>query len=480
MSLILPRMFPLNGRNGVSHGPSSTQVHRFIPVRRWEAAPTWKTSDATSIAMSALISSAVLLPFVVLSPACRHWFVVPVLLCGILIGMDVVDWMRGRMNLFDPVGLLGVLGFLVFFLAPLLHVSLQHGMDGVRPPPDGRVWLGRMGLVNVAGLLVYAVVIRFGGARPRAPMPLWQIRHPGPVLALALLLTAGLQATVYANGSAFAEWGWLLRLSEAFPQLALMAMTMLVWRRKSLSWAALLGMLVVYAGLLVLLGELRGLWGAIAWSMFWGVGVIHFCLRPLGRKAVLAGLAGIVLFMLAYATVKHGGTRDVTKALEGQKTEWTRLAKTGLEHLSLADVQASLLYRSTDAGGDSPRAHGGTYVNAATLLIPESVRPGRPATSPRAGLGGEAMLNFGAAAVTLAYAVFALCVRGVRQFVYRLRRHDGRVFLLPVFLGLCILGLVCNSDDVLHFLLRYGAAVALVLLFTCRPVRTSHRFAGLS
>jgi len=518
MSLLMPRMHRLNGRNGVSHPAPATHNLRYIPVKRWEAAPTWKSSDATSIALSTLITAAVLLPFVVLSPACRHWFVVPVLLCGVIIGMDFVDWMRGRMNLLDPVGILGILGFHCFFLTPLLHVSMNEWMAWVRPPPDWREWLGKMGFVNVAGLLVYAVVVRFGGTRPRPQMPLWQIRHSGLVLLAALIVTAGLQAYVYAHfggisgyidlfereqhtgKSSFTGWGWLFSISEAFPRLALMALTILLWRRKKLSWAVLLLIFVVYFGLLILFGGLRGLRSNIVWSMFWGVGIIHFCLRPLSRKMIVIGLAGMLVFMITYAAYKHGGTKDLKKAIDGQKTEWSSLTKVALWDLSRADVQAYLLYRMSRVGTDYQPSHGRTYVGSVSLLIPEAVWPDRPPTkiqegtqilfgqdwvligkaSNLYGLGGEAMLNFGPAAVPLAFGIFALCIRAVRQFVYRLRRHDGRIFMLPVFLSLCILGLVCDSDNVLFFLFQYGAAVVLVLLFTCRPVRTPHRFAGLS
>ena len=84
------------------------------------------------------------------------------------------------------------------------------------------------------------------------------------------------------------------------------------------------------------------------------------------------------------------------------------------------------------------------------------------------GLAGETMLNFGPGAVPLAFGVFALLVHGVRRYVYRLHPRDGRVFLLPVFVSLCILGLVCDSDNVVFFLFQYGGSLGLVLLFVCR------------
>ncbi len=35
-----------------------------------------------------------------------HWFILPVILCGILAGQDAVDYLSGRLSMFDPDGLL--------------------------------------------------------------------------------------------------------------------------------------------------------------------------------------------------------------------------------------------------------------------------------------------------------------------------------------------------------------------------------------
>ena len=53
---------------------------------------------------------------------CAHWFVIPVFACGVVICHDAVDWIRGKLDPFDPVGLLGIFGVHFFFVAPLLHV----------------------------------------------------------------------------------------------------------------------------------------------------------------------------------------------------------------------------------------------------------------------------------------------------------------------------------------------------------------------
>jgi len=423
------------------------------------------------------------------------------------------------MNLLDPVGILGALGYHAFFLAPLLHVSLNVWMAWVHPPPDWREWLGKMGLVNVAGLAAYAVACRLPvGSSARKPMGLWRIHHQAWVVLVGfLVLTAALQAYVYSHfgglrgyidlfekethtgKSSLTGWGWLFNISESFPRLALMAVTLMLWRRGKQSWLVLGAILLVYFGLLILFGGLRGSKSNIVWSMFWAVAVVHFCLRPLTRKMVFAGLPALLGFMTVYSAYKHGGTKDFEKAIAGEDTKYgSSLTKEALWDLSRSDVQAFLLYRMSRVGTDYKLSWGRTYVGALALLIPEALWPGRPPTkiqegtqilwgedavligkaSNLYGLAGESMLNFGPASVPIAFGLFAMCVRGVRSYVYRLRRYDGRVFLLPVFLSLCILGLICDSDNVLFFFFQYATSVGVVLLFTCRPVRSVLQLPG--
>lgn len=478
-----------------------------------KGAPGWRRSDSASVALSMLLSVATALPFVVFSEPCRHPFVIPILLCGFVIGIDFVDWLRGRMDLFDPVGILGFLGFHTFFLAPLLHVSLDTWMPFVTPPPDWREWLGKMGALNAAGLCVYAAVSRLWGA-PRNPRPagLWQVRHPGFVLAVALVFTAALQAFVYARfggiggyvalfetesttgKSSFTGLGWVFIVSESFPRLAFMAFALLLWRRRRPpAWGEVAAALALFFGLLVLFGGLRGSRSNFVWSLFWAVAVVHFCIRSIPRKFVFPGLAALLAFMVVYAAYKHGGTKDFRRALRGEQTKrGTTLARVVLGDLSRSDVQAFLLHRMSRVGSDYELAWGRTYAGAAALLVPQALWPDRPVTKIREGswilwgrdsiihgdasnlygLAGETLLNFGPGAVPLAFGVFALLVYAVRLFVYRLHPRDGRIFLLPVFVSLCILGLVCDSDNVVFFLFQYGTTLGLVLLLVVHRLRT--------
>src|SRR5438552_1320042 len=71
--------------------------------------------------ISWLFCGAVVLACLGFSSECVHWFVIPVFACGLIMYHDAVNWLRGMLDPFDPVGLLGVFGVHFFFFAPLLH-----------------------------------------------------------------------------------------------------------------------------------------------------------------------------------------------------------------------------------------------------------------------------------------------------------------------------------------------------------------------
>src|SRR5690606_3976720 len=84
---------------------------------------------ADSLLFSAGFCTLALLLFLAGSDEFLHWFILPVWACGVLVGTDAFDWARGRVAMFDPVGVIGVLGMHFFFLAPLMHVSWDYWLE---------------------------------------------------------------------------------------------------------------------------------------------------------------------------------------------------------------------------------------------------------------------------------------------------------------------------------------------------------------
>lgn len=196
-----------------------------------------------------------------------HWFLISITLSGILIGIDAVDWFRGRLNIFDPVGILGLFGFHFFFLAPLLHVYWDEWMLYMIPPPDWRDWLGGMAFLNFLGLLAYRVSRNgfMGYKQKRSSQTVWHLDRQKflIIVSFALLVTPVLQIRVYAQYGGILGYiqastnleerdampcmGLIFMISESFPILALMAFAVYGERKKfGKSWVILALVLLVF------------------------------------------------------------------------------------------------------------------------------------------------------------------------------------------------------------------------------------------
>lgn len=430
-------------------------------------------------------------------------------------GIDAVDWFRGRLNIFDPVGILGLIGFHFFFLAPLLHVHWDlWTLFNVVPPPDWRGWLGGMAFLNALGLLVYRAARNiFMGTESKQPRQTeWRLdrRRFLIIVSGALLITGILQLQVYASYGGITGYiatatdleliaerdpmqgkGFIYMISESFPILTLMAFAVYAGRKESYkSWPVIMLVLLVYFFLKLLFGGLRGSRSNTIWGLFWAVGIVNFWLRPISKKLVFAGCTFLVLFMYFYGFFKSAGL-DGLQALESAEARAELEERTGrdlkgtlLGDLGRSDVQAFLLYRLSRPESDYEYAWGRTYFAAVSTLIPRSIvdRPprktkegteaqyGREAYIPGAwqssklyGLTGETMLNFGPVAVPFAFLIFGFVVGGIRRLMMTLEPTDSRLMLLPFLVNLCFVILSGDLDNIIFFLIKNGAVPFVVL-----------------
>ncbi len=453
-----------------------------------------------------------------------HWFVIPVVLCGALIGSDAVAFVQGRLELIDPAAIVGLLGIHFFFLAPLLHVIWDFWTPYIVGPPEWRDWLGWMAMLNLLGLVLYRWVLLTGSVqrRPVIPAKPWRIDNRRAVFAMgALLLITGLaQVWVYIHyggisgymaayldgehhygnkdpNIGFNGMGWVFTISESFPIIALFAFVLYLRKsEKQPSWVALFAILAVYFVLVMLFGGLRGSRSNTIWALFWAVGVIHFFVRKVTRGFILVGVLFLMCFMYMYGFYKSVGT-EALDAFDSSDTRESLSRKTGrtfagsiLGDLGRSDIQALLLYKMTAPPVTYEYAWGRTYLGAASLLIPRSVWPNRPPTKTRwitelesgpgswtpelwesshvAGLAGEAMLNFGPAAAPISYLVLGLLVLRIRAWLRRLAPDDSRWLMAPFLIMLTFIVMAGDSDNDIFFVFKSACLPLLAVMLSSR------------
>lgn len=444
---------------------------------------------------------AILVFMLYTSDALWHWFVLPVFACGIVIGTDAIAWIRERMDFLDPIGLVGLLGFHFFFLAPLLHPYLDWWMPYVSPPAEWRDWLGRMALINLAGLLLYRFV------RHRAwrlfsttgTYSRWTLNTTRFVafLLVGMVVSLALQIQVYRefggivgyansfsyDAKAFEGKGFTFIVSEQFPILLIMAYAIYAQKRPwARSGPAAIGVLGMFLVLQFVFGGLRGSRANTIWALFWAAGVFHLYVRPLKKQFILAGVAFLLIFMYVYGFYKEAGVEAVPILADtqaqvqfGQQTQrnFTSLI---LGDLGRSDVQALVLERLVTYSQDINLAWGRTYLGSLALLIPRSVWPDRIPTKVKEGtealygessylpddfaasnvygIAGEAMLNWGPPAALLAFVVLGVLVVWTKTLLTRWQEGDSRLMLLPMILTWCFFVLIYDSDNVLFLVLK--------------------------
>ncbi len=489
-------------------------------LRRFQILGNRREACLPSTSVSTGICSLIVLALLLVSDDFHHWFVLPVFACGSLIGGHGIDWFRGRCDLLDPGGLLGVYGFHFFFLAPLLHVYGDSWMAFVVAPDDWREWLGLMACMNCLGILIYRLILdsRLGKRADQGRMVLCldSLRFQS-LLGFFLLLSLGLQAWVYAQfggvsgyvaafgdltnaPETFDNLGFVFIFSEAFPVLALLGyVEHAVRTQRRSSWKTIALVLIAFLALKILFGGLRGSRANYVWPLFCALGTIHLWLRPISRQMALIAIMALLPFMYMYGFYKSYGA-DAFEALTGASVREEMADRSGrgfyttlLGDLGRADVQAFLLYRlcGTESDDDFAYGWGSTYAGAACLLIPSWLWPDRPPTkvaqgtealfgktpvngietaSNAYGLSGEAMLNFGPLAIPFVFVLLGLAVAGIRRWTTGLSHHDSRTLLVPFVVSLSFYLLVWDSDITLYYFVTNGALLFLIVMLSSRKV----------
>src|SRR6201996_8103096 len=299
--------------------PSASTLTLDHPFLRHRMGLKKITAGPMAAVWSSLISIAVALGFIAGQIRILHWFLIPLTLCGCLIGTDMVKWISNRLDLYDATGLIALLGYHFFFIAPLLMVSWNYRMQYLRDQPqDYRDWLGAMALMNLGGLLLYKYVVKRtpGQASSKMPTSRWQIASRRFWILWAFFLTVSCAAQVsifvafggvFGYMATYSRWlsghedmfqGWALLFSvaESLPILLTMGLAVYWRKQRSSGWVIAVSVLALTV-LTVITGGLRGSRSKVIWSLFWMLGIIHFYVRRLPRAL------GPVAVLLLYAFV---------------------------------------------------------------------------------------------------------------------------------------------------------------------------------
>jgi hypothetical protein len=479
-------------------------------------APSGLNERAASWAVGAAVVLVATALFVCLVPPLRHWMTVPVTACGVLVAPDVADWVRKRVDVFDPQAVVALVGLHFFYLAPILHVAVGYWPRFVPPAEDWRVALGRVAVVNVAGLLLYRMVLARLGPEPRLTLAGVDRRRLLFTATVALLISLGVFVLFVAEFGGIVEYlrhmtmvdrdltglGVMVLVSSAFPTVAFL-LALVTWRDAFRRRPALLVLaLLVFLLVLLVAGGLRGSRSSIVWPMLIVIGMCHLLVAPIRRRVLAVALLASLAFMYVYGFYKSAGL-DAFGIFTGRQTVEELSNRTGrdlpvllLGDLGRADIQALVLERVN--AGHSPLAYGATYLGDIASFLPGVDEPpvatkvhagtdmlygpgsyGAGVRSSRIyGLAGEAMLNFGAVGAVVVFLPFAWLVRRARACHGRARGPDGSLglrVLAPILPISLVVILTADFDNVVWFVADHAAVITAAVLLSRRNPAAERR-----
>jgi hypothetical protein len=467
----------------------------------------WRTSIGANYLFSTLIALIIAIGFALASDACRNWCLIPLILCGILSGSDIVAWLRKEIDTFDPKAIIGGILYLSCFIAPLLHLTYNIFGKEIYTN-DWPTWFGYMACFNAAGIILFKLAhnVFFKVSRPAES--LWQVapdRFSGvliPVLVISILasmvvkiLFSGLvkEAGILAGAERYAaHLSWLLMLGDPGIMLVMMALIYWIYRSHPDRLSSLGTILLIIAVTLVfqfmLLG-LRGSRSAILSTVIIIAAVAHYRLRPISIKFIVVGMCLTFIFVYFYGFYKRFGargweaiySRQARESMSYEFGEGGEIVPVLLGNLARADLQAFMLYRLKEFKGTFQPVHGQTYMMSALTFIPRGIWKTKPSgvkaragteiqgysgadiSSRVYGLAGEAMLNFSYYGILPAFFVFGCFLGWFRKKIATMEPSDSRFFLIPILILYCMLAVNGDSDNWMFGLLKMGVLPFIVV-----------------
>jgi len=467
----------------------------------------WIVSPGVNYLISTSITLLIAAVFIVVCPACRHWCLIPLVLCGILAGADIIAWLRKEMDTFDPKAIIAGLFYLNCLLAPLLH--LTYNMYGKDIYTDNwPIWFGYMACFNAAGIMLFKLAHNLFFKVSRPVKGFWQVaidRFSGiliPILAISFIASAvvkilfsGLvkEAGIPAGARGYAaHLSWLLMLGDPSIMLLIMALIYWIYRshpdKLSSRWTVWSIIAVTMVFQFLLLG-LRGSRSAVLSVVIIVAVVAHYWLRSFSIKFIVVGICLTFLFVYFYGFYKRFGAKGWEAIYSSQAREsmshevegGATLTGTVLGNLARADLQAFMLYRLRELKGTFQPVHGQTYMTSALTFIPRAIWSTKPSgvktragteiqgysgaeTSSRVyGLAGEAMLNFSYYGILPAYFVFGCFLGWFRKKIATMEPSDSRFFLVPLLILTFMFAVTGDSDNWMFGLLKMGVLPFIVV-----------------
>ncbi|MFY0686937.1 MAG: hypothetical protein JXQ90_07225 [Cyclobacteriaceae bacterium] len=475
--------------------------------------------------LSTIVSLSILIFGWITNADLFHWFSVPIFFLGLIIGVEVIKWLKGVYSPLSINGLIWPFLFHFYFLSPFLHVLWDwHLVMITDGPNDWRNWYGLISILNVAGILLFKWVIN---KRKRdVSNQQWALiiskNRSRLIFPVFIFLCIAGQVFIYlgfggiqgfidfresgigtgaGNGNMFVGMGYLFAVVESMP------IVLLIWIflnermnkffRQNFVYIVIL--VLSFVALKFLFGGLRGGRTIILFNLIWFAGLVNIYFIKLTTRTIVLGIIGLFILSSLLFWYKHGGVEGIKNVLNDEYKE-RLLAKRFtvggderkfvlLADLSRTEIQSYALYKLFNS--NYSLGYGRSYIGALFHIVPSKVLPNKPATFVKErtdlfygpgfyqrktattdgfhvplifGFSGEALLNFGIIGYVMSFLILGYVIRLLSNFESRAyHKRDIRLIFSPFLIVIAIFFIKDDSFLILQSIASYGLIPFLVI-----------------
>ncbi len=438
----------------------------------------------------ALLISLLGLLFVIFGIIPYGLYVYPMIGCGVY--SAVKTWERVKSSkqvLIDIKFWTWVTLFLGTFIAPLIHFSENKWIIRYSTPPsDWKPWAFIISTIYFCGFVLLDVFLK-KKIIVNKTKDIW-ILNPQKMKVVYIMMFVSfiLQTYIYAtiggitgyinafdeNDGGFEGMGMIFIISELFP-LVYILYFFLKYKGKQIStWKVYLFLVLLFVSCLYF-GGFRGSRSNTLLTVFQGVIVIHYAIKPFTKKQFISFFCAGMLFMIIGKMYKTWGS-DFTSMSYSEISSSQHYADTGdiiTGDLARYDVHAFTIYKLENTSTYKLK-YGATYISDILNLVPGPLKPSglsnktaagtelffnQPYYNPKLGVKspriygmvGQWMLNFGWETSVLSFIVLALLLNFLTKIKQKISFDDTRFFLVSLVI-LYVIYLINNDMGTTTFL----------------------------
>lgn len=472
-----------------------------------------------NLIFSIIVNAIIIITFSFYNLDNLDYYIVSLSVTGFLVFYHVILYVK-KADYYSPVGVVSVVMYYFFFIAPLLHINYDYyysffyeSYENWFDSYNDWTFLNLIGVVIYYGILHYFNIFKISPKKKKLISFLNISKNHFIIIITILLLTSlAFQLIIYSKFGgvknyivakeiygldAYDGLGKYALVAESFPIMLVFLLAFMYRNRVVVPYWEVIVIIVAFIIVKFFFGGFSGSRSNIVWSLFWCVGIITFFIKKIGIKFYLISLLSLVAFMLVYGVYKKHGTEFINVVQsEGIKSNNYKNENTNsvllmslMTDFSRADIQTFSIYSQSDGTYENLRL-GETYLASILIFLPKSIVDFERKSIPGAellhgvegmqttrvfGMVGEFIINFPYQLYPILFVLFAFITKKSELFYLKLEKRDVRLLIVPFFTNLSFVLLISDSDNVMFFMLKNGVIPILFVLFMGRYLSTSAR-----